>query len=352
MKYLLIAALLLFVPWVFAEPYLAVQTGFTCSMCHTNPSGGGKRTEFGNQYAQQLLPAQPLASQKSVWSGNVTDHLSIGGNARLAGRQLDLEDRDDNLDFDVRRVTLYLNANLTEEISLYIDQRVAPGGAENREVWAKFNWGNWYGKAGRLFLPFGWRIEDDSAFVREVTGINFNAGDTGVEVGYALGRFNWQLAATNGNGGASEVDDDKLFSTRAEWVEPSWRAGLSALNNKTKFGERSIYGLFAGLKTGRINWLLEYDHIEDNGFSIQDLNQDVALIEANILLRQGHHLKLTFEALTADKDTKDRFRGSIVYEYFPWAFSQFRAGFRKRDSDDDAAALNSRETFVEIHVFF
>jgi hypothetical protein len=51
-------------------------------------------------------------------------------------------------------------------------------------------------------------------------------------------------------------------------------------------------------------------------------------------------------------DAENRFRYSLVYEFFPWVFTQLRAGVRKRDSDASDPRLNTEEGFVQIHVFF
>ena len=334
-----------------AEPYLAVREGMTCSTCHVNPTGGGLRTPFGNVYAQQQLPAAPLPSEAPAWTGSVHDRLALGANARVAARQTELDDRDDNLDFGVDRINLYLAADLDRAV-LYVDQQVAPGGSLNREAWAKIDMGDWYARAGRLFLPFGWRLEDDTAFVREVPGVSMAQADTGLEIGLERRGFTWQLAATNGNGGGPEVDDGKLFSTRLAMLRPQWQAGISALRNDTDDGDRTVAGVFFGLRTGRITWLAEYDHVDDDGFGERDQEEGVALIEANVSLWQGHNLKLAGEGRFFEGDRSDLYRWSAVYEYFPWAFTQLRLGVRARDSNADEPELNSEEAFLQLHVYF
>ena len=334
-----------------AEPYLAVREGLTCGTCHVNPTGAGLRTAYGNAYAPQQLPAAPRPAEAPVWSGSLAERVVLGGNARAAARQTELDDNDDSLDFGVDRVSLYLGADL-DRATFYLDQQVAPGGSLNREAWAKIDLGAWYVKAGRMFLPFGWRLEDDTAFVREATGVSMNQGDDGVEIGFEQAGFSWELAATNGNGGAPEVDDGKLFSTRAALTRPRWQVGISGYRNDTDAGQRTIVGAFLGLRTGLVTWLAEYDRMEDDDTAAGDQEQGVALIEANLALWNGHNLKLAAEGLFPDGEAEDRYRFSAVYEYFPWPFTQLRAGVRARDSDSEEAELNSEEAFLQLHVFF
>lgn len=332
-----------------AEPWLAVRAGLSCGACHVNPSGGGMRTAFGNAYAQQQLPARPLDAAEPTWTGVLQGPVRFGANARASARQAERDDRDDHLDFGVDRVSLYLGAELGMA-TLYVDQQVAPGGSLNREAWARLDWRAWYLKAGRLFLPFGWRLEDDSALVREVTGVNMTQGDDGLELGFESGAVNVQLAATNGNGGGPEQDDGKLFSARAAFVRPSWQIGVSGYRNDTDTGDRTIGGVFAGLRTGPVIWLAEFDHLDDQPADGTDQKQQVALLEANVLLRRGQNLKLTAEALFPD-EAQDLYRFSAVYEWFPAPYTQLRLGVRARDSDDEAAELNDEQAFVQLHVF-
>ena len=48
---------------VCAEPAFAVRTGYRCSQCHMNRTGGGLRTSFGSIYSQTILPRR----LRAVW---------------------------------------------------------------------------------------------------------------------------------------------------------------------------------------------------------------------------------------------------------------------------------------------
>src|SRR5258706_5282815 len=85
-----------------AEPYLAVRTGFKCGVCHVNPTGGGKRTEFGSAYSQTALAAERLdpatgkavpagaASDAAGWTRKLNHHFAIGSDlrAKLSGTRV------------------------------------------------------------------------------------------------------------------------------------------------------------------------------------------------------------------------------------------------------------------------
>jgi hypothetical protein len=342
-----------FVAEAGAEPYLAIREGLSCAGCHANPTGGGLRNTYGNLYAQTQLPAVPL-SDGDAWNGQVFDRFGVGANARFAGRQFENDDRDDSLDFGTDRLTVYGSARLNDHASLYVDQQIAPGGSLNREAWVKLSWKEFYLRAGRFFLPFGWRLEDNTATTRSVTGVTMDQGDDGVELGYTSSNVDVQLAVTNGNGGGSEIDDGKLFTGRAAWIAKGFQLGVSGYHNSTDGVERTMFGLFGGFNTGPVAWLAEYDWIEDTDLPLDqsEVESSAGLIEANWLVARGHNLKATIEVERFHDELEDRWRGSLVYELFPWPFTQLRIGFRTRDSDDPDPRFNNDEGFVQLHAYF
>jgi len=341
-----------------AEPWIAVQSGMKCAACHVNASGGGMRNEYGNSYAQMQLAATQLAAADAErWNGRVNEFVAFGGNLRAGARQIDVPDQDTQQLFELDEGRLYLQFSpVPGRIDVYIDQRVAPGGSMNLEAYGRywFTDRDWYLKAGRMYLPYGLRLEDDTAFIRTVPGINFTTPDTGIEIGWESARWTAQLAVSNGTAGGPELDTGKQASLRAEHVRGGWRAGASINVNDTDAGTRSMQNVFAGVRTGPIAWLGEVDFIRDDSFAGDALTQQVALLEANWNFRQGHNLKITAEYLEPDTDIDDdeQNRYSVFWEVFPFEFTQVRLGTRWYDGDPEVDTQNRTLVVLQLHGYF
>lgn len=353
-----------------AEPYLAVRTGHKCMACHVNPTGGGKRTEFGAIYSQTALPAGRLdlatgksvpaagaASKPSVWTGKLNDHFAVGGDLRATLRNTIIPNSSDTSAFDQTTSQVYLEVKpIVDRLTIYLDERITPGAATAREAFAMLWSSNRtaYVKAGRMFVPFGLRIEDDSAFIRQVTGTTFNSSDDGVEGGLELGPWSAYLAITNGAGGGTETNRGKQVSGLVSFVRPDWRVGLSASTNSNDAADRNMQSAFAGLRTGPVNWLASGIYVTDKGTPTGKLKQWATLFEGNIEAAKGHNVKLTYEYYDPNDDlpNNEQERYSAVWEYTPFQFTQFRLGVRKSNGIPQNNAQNTTQIFVQWHAFF
>lgn len=339
-----------------AEPHFAVQTGFKCAQCHVNPAGGGMRNAFGQAWGQTQLPRKHIEEVGDAWTGEIHRLLAIGGNLRASGSVTDIPNQRTQSSFDVDEARLYLEVRaLPDRLSLYVDQLIAPGGSSNREAFARLWFGDkkWYVQAGQMYLPYGLRLQDDTTFARQVTGVNFATPDRGVQLGFESQAWSVQLAVTNGTAGGAATPDGKQYSLRAEHVSSFWRAGASVNFNESTGESRQMQGVFAGLRTGPIAWLAEVDYIIDDNFE-PDRDLLVGLLEANWMFAKGHNLKLTTEYFDPDRDVSHDYqdRISLVWEYTPFQFVQVRVGARNYDGIPQNDAQNRKLVFAQINGYF
>lgn len=354
----LVALSILHARFAVAEPYFAVREGLKCNSCHFNAAGGGMRNAFGNGWAQTALPARRIeATGTDSWTGTVNRFFALGGNLRADATYTDVPEEDAQSEFDVAEARAYLAiAAVPDRFAVYFDQRLAPGGSTNLEAFARYTTADqrWSVQAGQFYLPYGLRLEDDSAFVRQVTGIGFTTPDRGVQLGFESVAWSAQLALTNGTASGPEQDRGKQGSLRAEYVRNAWRAGIGFNLNDTDAGDRRMQGVFAGVRTGPIAWLAEADYIVDETLAAEERKQWVGLIEANWLFARGQNVKLTAEFFEPDNDVDEdeQSRYSLLWEYFPLQFVQLRAGARIYDGIPQNALQNRKVYFVQVHGFF
>ncbi len=403
-----------------AEPYLAVRYGYKCSQCHLNPTGGGKRNRFGVVFSQTELPARivsaadlryvfgaptsgsvatgaslpgdyaalsaadvaalsaaaaaasgddddgdlglglgSLTPASMFTSGYVADFLSIGGDLRALFRMIDRNNADTtSSSFEITEANIYGDFELFDgRLHLYFDETLAPGGAASREAFGLL-FGPWdtYLKAGRMMLPFGFRLQDDAAFIREVTGFNHGVQDLGVEIGWEPGPFSMALAVSNGSQGSSDDNTDKQVSGTISFIERYWRLGAHATWNNTAFAKRIAFGGHGGVNVGRFSLLGEVDYIVDDlelatGRDTQ--RQLLAWGGVNYHLTQGVNLRFSYDYADPDiSQSDDSFiRLSAGVEFFPTQFTQVRIFYRFRDETETSIRDDESIIEIELHIF-
>jgi hypothetical protein len=356
-RVLIVAALLLSC-WspAMAEPYLAVQKGLKCGTCHSSSSGGGLRTAYGNLYQQTEMAATTL-DWGELWAGRIGKYIAAGADARASWQYIDVPGQDPSSDSGLDELLSYVEIKpFPKYLSLYVDARLRPDDPVVREQYARVTLpnGRWSVRAGEFFLPYGLRLQDDEAFIRQVSGINFNTPDTGWEVAYDSGAWIGQLAVTRGTAGGPETDSGKQYSLRLAHVKSSWRAGASFNLNDAAVGDRQMQNIFGGIRTGPVAWLAEIGYIIDDGTPTGKRKSLTSLLEANYSYRKGHNLKVTFEWFDPDTAVSNdaQNRASLVWEYSPIQFLQCRVGYRDYSGIPQNPGQNQQKLFIELHAAF
>jgi hypothetical protein len=349
-----------------AEPYIAARTGLKCSACHVNRTGGGGRTDYGNLWSQTSLPIKSL----EIRSRRLNDWIGIGFDMRAVGSWA-VERPEENPETvprtqaEITEAQVQLEARLVQNyLALYIDQTVGPNRAFTREAFGLAEWrGNvpGFAKVGKFLLPYGWRLWDEEALIRTVTGFTYATPDIGVEAGIEPGPLTWSVALTNGAQGSSEGNSGKMITSSAVFVKQKFRIGASgSVNNRTD-SKTQIVGAHAGLKIGPVVLLGAADLVFDSFDTGETRQRDqfVAYFEGDWLVRQGVNVKIAHgyhdptasirdDAVDTPEDQRTRTRLGV--EVFPVSFvhvSGFFTRFDKAGDSDDASRLS-----LEVHLLF
>ena len=338
-----------------AEPYIAVQTGLKCSVCHVNPTGGGLRSVYGDVFAQTQMPATHLGNE-DLWTGDVAKLVRMGADLRFDASATQVPHTRTVTQLQTEQARGYLELNLIPgRLQAYVDELVAPGNATNREAWVMYQSADhdWYVKAGQMYLPFGLRLQDTSALVDQVSGIDMTTPDQAIEFGFLHGHWDAQFDISNGTGGGTVTDSRKQYGGQLAWVDSVWRAGVAVDYDDQLIGARSTFGVFGGLHLGSVALLGEADSTDDRSVAAGQGQRRGLLGEADWLIVRGSNLKFTAEFLDPDHVVADngQTRWSLVYECTPVQFAQLRLGVRYYDGIAQSDAQHTRLYFLELHGF-
>jgi hypothetical protein len=340
-----------------AEPHLAIQTGLRCSSCHVNVTGGGGRTDYGAGFGRQTLPRAASVRTSGIFDGALAEGVRIGADLRGGYRRSLPDEGEDIGEFSLDSATLYLSVELLPgRLGLYLDERVAPGGASNREAFVLLRpaAGMWV-KAGRFFPPYGLRLQDEGAFTRAATGFGFGTSDTGVEVGWEPDRWSVAAAVTNGSRGAVELDDGKEFLIRAAHVRDRWRLGVSASDNDLPEGaRRRVGGVFGGLRWGKVTALAAWDRIRDEPEPTMRTEADAAHVQLDWTPVQGLTLRGWAGWHDPDRDlgADRRKQQGVGADWTLLPGLQVRSFYRRRDGPAEVAGTRDDQVLLELHLYF
>jgi len=345
-----------------AEPYISLRSGLQCPSCHVNQTGGGKRNDYGVGYGLRMLPAHdfPLPAGTEPFDGTISPNLLVGADYR-GGNEGRFAPSGDTDTFATLEGNLYVEMRLLpDRLRLYGDVSVAPGTARSRELFVLLSHlpGRIYVKAGRFLPPYGWRLQDDDAFIRSRTGYTFRSPDDGVELGWQPGDFLSSVAVTNGNGGATDDNTNKRVSMTTAWSRPRFRLGGSFASNRQGEVSSLLGGVMAGVKLGpRVVALGEVDvGRSDDGVSEATTRSRVAYGEVDVLVGKGMNLKAAFDFEDPDTARSGDEVNRITFgaEYFVTQYVQVRLLWRRTDRPpfvDQVAFEDDREIVAELHLF-
>jgi hypothetical protein len=350
---------LLFPSFLLSEPYIAIRTGLKCSSCHINRTGGGQRTRMGAGYGTQDLPWKKINLQErnipSYWSLH-DDLVALGGDFRFLNDTTFVEDDTANT-FQTDKVDLYLTFQLLpDRLTLYSDTSLAPGGTREREIAAiiDISPGRSWVKAGKFVLPYGLRLEDDQAFIRQFTGFTFNNPDLGVEIGYEPSHWSLVASATNGTAGSVDNNTDKQIVGSAAYVHQNFRVGVSGSFNKGEAAETNSAALWGGFHLGPAVLLGEFDFVHDEPDATTKRDQIITYAEIDYLITQGWNIKAAYEYYDPDTsiDENQRDRVLIGVEPFIIPFLQLGVYYRFNQSIPQNKLQNADELTFRLHIYF
>ena len=333
------------------EPYLAIRMGLKCSQCHVNRTGGGGRNAFGNVWAQTQLPIVTM----DLRSRNLNDWIAVGFDVR-AQFSAAVSSADPQTAFEIPEAQVQIEGQLVPGLlTVYVDQTIGPERAYTREAFGMLQWrpARGYVKAGKLLLPFGWRLWDDRAHIRSETGFTYLTPDLGIEIGIEPGPLSWSVMVSNGSAGGAEGDSQKMITSSAVIVQRAFRVGASASHNAAATFRRNIFGGFGGFQLGPVSVLGEADWILERTDAQSDRRQFIAYAERNLWATRGVNAKVTYGYHDPDLDVPEnqRIRMRFGIEVFPVPSLQLAAFYELID-DIPQVTTDTDRVILEAHIHF
>ncbi|RPJ44961.1 MAG: hypothetical protein EHM19_05980 [Candidatus Latescibacterota bacterium] len=341
-----------------ANPRYSSRYGQKCLLCHEDPGGGGMRSPYASEF---LVPNEISMRGYDERSAALLDHalsrsVSVGADMRTLASYADKGTAPEN--FFQMQGDVYLRFQLDARFSAYFERGVSG----SYELWASgfVLPASGYFKIGRFTPPYGWRLEDHTAFVRESLGYFTPPAhtDVGIEIGFLPGASSLAFAAMNGAPGAlRDSDDSRTYFVRAE---RRIRIGSARIAVGGSFLEDDgnrvcdrAGGPFASATLGRLTWVGECDWRRD---ASGEATAFASSHELAARIVRGLDLVATFDFVDPDQGARTgaRRRAGIGVDALPFPFLGTLAmvNFHDTDGGADVPSEEFVETLLLFHIFY
>lgn len=346
----------------------------SCGVCHVNPSGGMLRHDAGFVYGTRALPwnaAIPEDIQAGLDTVKNNKFLTLGGDFRflLLSRE---GSKTDPLFFPMQ-ADIYANANVGRHVAFLAQMGMERGGnsavREAAGMLHNFPY-NSYLKAGKFVPPYGQRLEDHTAFIRDKLGLNHSKPEAYVS-GYEIGaepvlfyaRFSQFNSDVTPQAGAGKIP--RGISGEAGWRGLWLHFGGSYLDINDYFDattagivDRKAYGAFGALRLkwvpylDRLTYLFEFDRRRDHDQNGKDADANITFNELDYKLVRGANIKLRYETYEPDKgaaDNIERKRYVMGVDLYPYPFTELNIQYRINKEEPE---IDNNEIMAIAHLWF
>jgi hypothetical protein len=354
-------------------PRFGTKTNLSCQSCHVNPSGGGMRNQFGQEFGREKLSMVSWRKEFDLpeFSTSITENLTYGADFRfLAFYQSRTNPDASTSSFFPMQTDLYFNLAVAKKINLYLNPAFGPYNRLEAFAVARVLPQGGYIKAGRFAPPHGIRLDDHTSFVRQSTPFRNNAGQqTGIEIGFSPAPLSVMGAVTNGVRGDIDGGLAKAVFGRVEAhgaLGPVNLQGALSSYNDASGGEKLnlLSGFGAATIMERLTIMGTVERIQGNSASMstssdrnlrnsagRSLKQIAVLVEADYLITEGIDLKFMYDFFDPNTELKSgsatRYSGGI--EFFPVGGVEVRPLIRY--TEDTVLGRNSTDLHVLFHIY-
>ena len=374
--------ILLFAGNALAIPRFSARYEQNCGLCHVNPSGGGQRTLYAQQFivpaemSMRAATPEELAQIDPQLSKNVSVGLDLRTMHHHADRRnvpyqnfLQMEGAIDLTFQPDPRFAAYVSRGLSTTYEAYGLLYVLPY--------------NGYVKAGWFVPAFGWNFDDHTMFVRQKALSSSNSAndfdgaptpenDVGIELATFPNRLALTFSILNGNPGSNIPDASlgpayvaqAIYRLHVRGIGAGigasfWRNEESQSVSPTWQYARTAGGPYGYLKYGKLIWLAESDW--SRGVPAGDTTKAVSTMqvmsqELTYLLRRGIELRGTYDFFDPNTAVKSgaRYRFGAGVEVIPTPFLDIQAmlNIHHFSGGADVTGQDFTQSQIQVHVFY